>query len=122
MKGIGYGMIVVCSYFCIYFAVLIAYVLFYLFYSFTSRLSFSHCENDWNTNNCTVRDGTQNKTNGSLTTTPSEEFFYRNVLRMSEGIENMGLPDWRLTLLLLACWVMTLIGLIKVGFCSLCRN
>ena len=118
MKGIGYGMIVVSGYICVYFAVLIAYVLFYLIFSFTSRLPFSHCDNAWNTPNCTIRDGTRNLTNGSTTTTtttrtPSEEFFYRNVLGLSDGIEDLGLPEWRLTLLLLACWAITLVGLIK---------
>ena len=49
----------------------------------------------------------------SYTTTPSEEFFYRNVLRMSDGIDSFGLPDWRLVLLLILTWAMTLVGLIK---------
>merc|ERR1719414_782510 len=118
MKGIGYGMVVVSAYICVYFAVLIVYVLFYLFHSFTARLPFAHCGNAWNTVACAVRDGSsvlvnETTTSNSSFTTPSEEFFYRNVLHMSEAIEDFGLPDWRLVLLLFACWTMTLIGLIK---------
>ena len=118
MKGIGYGMVVVSAYICVYFAVLIVYVLFYLFHSFTARLPFAHCGNAWNTDACAVRDGSsvlvnETTTSNSSFTTPSEEFFYRNVLHMSEAIEDFGLPDWRLVLLLFACWTMTLIGLIK---------
>ena len=135
MKGIGYGMVVVSAYVCIYFAVLIAYVLFYLIHSFSAKLPFSHCDNAWNTKNCTVRDGSANVVQANLSflnetlrfnatssnaafaaaaqSTSSEEFFYGHVLRMSGGIEEFGLPDWRLSLLLLLTWAMTLFGLIK---------
>ena len=66
MKGIGYGMVVVSAYVCIYFAVLIAYVLFYLIHSFSAKLPFSHCDNAWNTKNCTVRDGSANVVQANL--------------------------------------------------------
>jgi SNF family Na+-dependent transporter len=34
-------------------------------------------------------------------------------ITISDGIEDLGLPEWRLTLLLLLCWTLTCLGLIK---------
>jgi len=119
MKGLGYGMVTVSTYICIYFAVLISYILFYFFASFTSELPWIHCNNTWNTENCALRahhyalNGTVEDTTGPKLTTPTEEYFFGNVLNLSGSIDDFGLPEWRLTLLLLLCWALTCLGLIK---------
>lgn len=50
--GIGVGYSVLNSLVCIYYNVIIALSLYYLFGSFTSNLPWATCGNPWNTANC----------------------------------------------------------------------
>lgn len=54
-KGIGHSMVLVSLYICIYFAVIIAYVVHYIFASFSKDLPWESCNNEWNSVHCTVR-------------------------------------------------------------------
>lgn len=64
----------------IYYNMIIAYVLFYLFASLTSTLPWEHCGNWWNTDLCLEHRGSKNG-NGALplnltsTVSPSEEYW-----------------------------------------------
>lgn len=64
----------------IYYNMIIAYVLFYLFASLTSNLPWEHCGNWWNTDLCREHQGSRNG-NGALalnlssTVSPSEEYW-----------------------------------------------
>lgn len=51
-KGVGYAMVIVSWLIGLYYNVIIAHVLFYLFASFTSELPWKHCNNEWNTPSC----------------------------------------------------------------------
>ena len=76
-------------YVVIYYIVILAWAFFYMFYSFTNTLPWSHCNNDWNTAACYVgkklipynvtMNGTLNYTTEYLhlknTTTPINEFW-----------------------------------------------
>ena len=91
-------MLIVCGLVTLYYNVIIAYTLFYLFASFTSDVPWRTCGNEWNTPNCTVFYKKQNVTlnetglveeegnytytlnetslsNVSYATRPSEEYF-----------------------------------------------
>ena len=74
MLGIGYASIAVLVWISIYYNVILAWVLFYLFHSFQSKLPWSHCNNEWNTPNCVDNaeegdnDGTLNNTFANVTT------------------------------------------------------
>lgn len=48
-SGLGYCTLVVITFVTIYYMVVIAWSLFYLFASFTSELNFGKCSNDFNT-------------------------------------------------------------------------
>ncbi|CAF89873.1 unnamed protein product, partial [Tetraodon nigroviridis] len=48
---------------------------------------------------------TLNVTSGNLTTSSVTEFWERQVLSMSGGIEELGKVQWELLLCLLACWM-----------------
>lgn len=52
LTGVGYAMVIVSWLIGLYYNVIIAHVLFYLFASFTSELPWKHCNNEWNTPSC----------------------------------------------------------------------
>ena len=76
-------MVIVSAIVCIYYNVIVAWTIYYLFMSFRAVLPWSHCQNTWNTENCVDSFGdTLNKTainattgNSSKLTTASEEFW-----------------------------------------------
>ncbi|KAK7096784.1 sodium- and chloride-dependent glycine transporter 1-like [Littorina saxatilis] len=51
-KGVGIGMVMVSSIVCIYYNVIIAWTIYYLFMSFRATLPWSHCNNAWNSDTC----------------------------------------------------------------------
>ncbi|ESO97683.1 hypothetical protein LOTGIDRAFT_104165, partial [Lottia gigantea] len=51
-KGLGYGMVISSWLISLYYNVIIAHTLFYLYSSFTSQLPWISCNNTWNTENC----------------------------------------------------------------------
>jgi len=131
-KGIGYGMVIISGIVCIYYNVIITWALYFLFNSFRSTLPWSTCDNWWNTENCMYyvpANGTnatmsELATNGEMgmnatiapraqRTTPSEEFWERNVLQMSDGIEDMGGIRWELFGCLALSWVIVFLCLIR---------
>ena len=50
--GIGIGYVVLNALVCVYYNVIIAISLYYLFGSFTKLLPWGHCGNPWNTEFC----------------------------------------------------------------------
>ena len=52
VAGVGIGYIVLNALVCIYYNVIIALSLYYLFGSFQAVLPWSTCDNEWNTENC----------------------------------------------------------------------
>ncbi|CAG2201374.1 unnamed protein product [Mytilus edulis] len=85
MKGIGYAMVIVSAIFCIYFNVMMGYVLYFLYHSLTSVLPWSTCDNEWNTEFCYISQTTNTSTSnissitgnntGDLKMSSSEEFW-----------------------------------------------
>ena len=58
MTGVGYGMVLVSGIVCIYYNLILAWALYYMAMSFTTRqLPWSDCNNDWNTEHCVQRSG-----------------------------------------------------------------
>ena len=47
--GIGWGMLIISSFTCIYYNVPIAWCFYYLFSSFTKEIPWATCDNEWNT-------------------------------------------------------------------------
>ncbi|CAC5362095.1 Sodium- and chloride-dependent neutral and basic amino acid transporter B(0+),Sodium- and chloride-dependent taurine transporter,Sodium-dependent noradrenaline transporter,Sodium-dependent proline transporter,Sodium-and chloride-dependent glycine transporter 1,Sodium-dependent neutral amino acid transporter SLC6A17,Sodium- and chloride-dependent GABA transporter 3,Sodium- and chloride-dependent betaine transporter,Sodium-dependent dopamine transporter,Sodium-and chloride-dependent GABA transporter 1,Sodium len=142
LKGIGYGTLIASGIYCTYVNVIISWVLYFLYQSFTSVLPWSHCNNDWNTINCQdthsssgIQNGTvynssfgiQNGTaynssygiqNGTVTTnatkkTASEEFWTHKVLQITDGIENIGGIRLELLMCLFVAWIIVFLCLCK---------
>ncbi|XP_078524472.1 sodium-dependent noradrenaline transporter [Lissotriton helveticus] len=120
-KGVGYAVILIALYVGFYYNVIIAWSLYYLFSSFTSKLPWTSCGNKWNSPNCTD----PKLLNGSLLSngtkyskykiTPAAEFYERGVLHLHEssGIHDLGLPRWQLTLCLLVVVIILFFSLWK---------
>ncbi|KAM6343567.1 sodium- and chloride-dependent glycine transporter 1 isoform 1-T3 [Alca torda] len=123
-KGVGYGMMVVSTYIGIYYNVVICIAFYYFFVSMTRVLPWTYCSNAWNTPDCVgVLDGNvSSRAALNLTrflnttqkrTSPSEEYWRRYVLDLSDDIGNLG--EVRLPLLgcLGVSWVVVFLCLIK---------
>nr|XP_031526401.1 sodium- and chloride-dependent GABA transporter 2 [Vicugna pacos] len=106
-EGIGYASQVIVILLNVYYIVVLAWALFYLFSSFTVDLPWGSCRHDWNTEHCVEFQ----RTNGSLNvtsenaTSPVIEFWERRVLKISDGIQHLGALRWELALCLLLAWV-----------------
>ncbi|XP_062473283.1 sodium- and chloride-dependent glycine transporter 1 isoform X3 [Pezoporus occidentalis] len=121
-KGVGYGMMVVSTYIGIYYNVVICIAFYYFFVSMTRVLPWTYCSNAWNTPDCVgVLDGNlSSRAAFNLTlnatqkrTSPSEEYWRKYVLDLSDDIGNLG--EVRLPLLgcLGVSWVVVFLCLIK---------
>uniref|UniRef100_A0A4W4HIZ4 Transporter n=1 Tax=Electrophorus electricus TaxID=8005 RepID=A0A4W4HIZ4_ELEEL len=110
-SGIGYASIVIVSLLNIYYIVILAWGLYYLFQCFRPELPWASCNNPWNTANCVEDTHRKNKTiwaaiNATNFTSPVTEFWERNVLSISDSIEDVGPIKWELALCLLAVWII----------------
>ncbi|XP_052795019.1 uncharacterized protein LOC128228029 isoform X2 [Mya arenaria] len=173
-KGVGYAMVVTVAIICVYYNIVNAWALHYLFSSFSASLPWASCDNPWNTDacrlnryevtNCSLVNATyilssdtendncsqylldcmhatnqsafpkENTTvciewledqhgeaiylpeRQSLMATlkdPSAEYFYNEVLNISDGLHEMGGVQWQLALYLLLCWVIVFLCLVR---------
>ncbi|CAI9734865.1 sodium- and chloride-dependent glycine transporter 1-like [Octopus vulgaris] len=135
-KGIGVGMVIVSGIVCVYYNVIIAWTLYYLFMSFRSTLPWSTCGNSWNTkycveddhNNASALNGTSNENgtysifqnvsvaqvfNHSMRVSASEEYWENQVLKITSGIEIPGVIRWELLLFLIFAWLIVFLCLFK---------
>uniref|UniRef100_UPI00398F8496 sodium-dependent noradrenaline transporter n=1 Tax=Pristiophorus japonicus TaxID=55135 RepID=UPI00398F8496 len=120
-KGVGYAVILIALYVGFYYNVIIAWSLYYLFSSFTSDLPWVHCNNYWNSPNCTDPKLLNTSILGNGTKyskykiTPAAEYYERGVLHLHEsaGIHNLGLPRWQLSLCLLVVVIILYFSLWK---------
>ncbi|KAM4027068.1 sodium-dependent dopamine transporter [Anomaloglossus baeobatrachus] len=114
-KGVGFTVILISLYVGFFYNVIIAWAIHYLFSSFTSELPWIHCNNSWNSLNCS--ETKYNSFNGSgfsdindsYKVTPAAEYFERGVLHLHEsaGIHDLGLPRWKLT----SCLIVVIVFL-----------
>ncbi|KAF4072597.1 hypothetical protein AMELA_G00264810 [Ameiurus melas] len=109
--GIGYASIVIVSLLNIYYIVILAWGLYYLLQCLQRELPWARCHHSWNTPNCVEDTIRKNKTlwlSANITnfTSPVTEFWERNVLSLSSGIDEVGELKWDLALCLLAVWVI----------------
>uniref|UniRef100_A0AAR2KZE1 Transporter n=1 Tax=Pygocentrus nattereri TaxID=42514 RepID=A0AAR2KZE1_PYGNA len=108
-EGLGYGTQVIVSLLNCYYIIVLAWAIFYLYYSFSWDLPWSSCCNSWNLDTCMEFQRKNDSANFTLTanaTSPVIEFWERRVLRLSPGIDQMGSVNWDLALCLLIAWIM----------------
>ncbi|CAD5120558.1 DgyrCDS9124 [Dimorphilus gyrociliatus] len=127
-KGVGVAMMSVGLMVALSYCILMSYILFFFFASM-GPLPWKDCANSWNTNKCITSNIFANSTlleqiikDRNITRaeikTPSEEYFYNQVLKSSSGLDEPGGIVWQLALCLLLAWVIVFVVLLK-GISSL---
>uniref|UniRef100_A0A3P9HH80 Transporter n=1 Tax=Oryzias latipes TaxID=8090 RepID=A0A3P9HH80_ORYLA len=101
-EGIGYGSQVVVLYTGVYYIIILAWTLLYLFSSFGSELPWVSCNNSWNTDSCFQHSHNQTGNTSSSVV----EFWERRILGLSYGIDEIGSIRWDLALCLLLAWIL----------------
>lgn len=167
-KGIGYANIIIGSYMCIYYNIIVTYSLHYFLSSLRSVLPWADCSNPWNTCACRTNivennfssfinsvavpsledfEGLFNDTkpqcrpnitelyteigrvwdtdkawinshlhhmfNHTYLKTPSEEYFFNRVLKITSGIDETGGIQWELAVCLFISWTIIFLVLIR---------
>ncbi|CAM4577605.1 unnamed protein product [Leuciscus chuanchicus] len=108
-EGIGYAGQLILLYSCMSYIIILAWALFYLFFSFSAQLPWASCDNTWNTDDCVnlaTRNLTLNRTSRIDSTPAATEFWERRVLALSGGIEEIGKINWEILLCLFAMWII----------------
>ncbi|NWY47249.1 S6A11 protein, partial [Sylvia atricapilla] len=90
-EGIGYATQVIEAHLNVYYIIILAWAIFYLFNCFTTELPWASCGHEWNT-------GTTSAETGTVKILP--------MLAISDGIEHIGNLRWELALCLLAAWTI----------------
>ncbi|KAL5005876.1 hypothetical protein ScPMuIL_017034 [Solemya velum] len=119
MKGVGFTMVLSTSVIAIYYNVIIAHCIYFLFASMTSELPWASCTNDWNSCSCLALDSNAtrphclNMTDIVRNVSPSAEYYYNHVIQETGGIEDPGVVRWELALSLLLAWTIVFVVLLK---------
>uniref|UniRef100_H2ZYV9 Transporter n=1 Tax=Latimeria chalumnae TaxID=7897 RepID=H2ZYV9_LATCH len=102
-KGVGFTVILISLYVGFFYNVIIAWAVYYLFSSFTTELPWVHCNNTWNSLNCSdtwasnTTDGYNMVLNDSQKTTPAAEYFDRGrclSLKHSINLHGLCILQW----------------------------
>ncbi|XP_041979287.1 sodium-dependent proline transporter-like [Aricia agestis] len=106
LKGAGYAAVVLNVIAIVYFSTIMSYPILYIYHSFQSPLPWQSCDNEWNTEKCSlISSNSSSVMNGSITT-PEDEFFHIRLLRLSPVIYHLGGIVWPLFWSNVICWVI----------------
>jgi len=127
-KGLGVSMVVLSVVLCLYYNIVIAISIYFLFASMTSDLLWTSCGNEWNTCACRTHDMPRElpdplmwfKTVGLNCTglnetikSSSEEYYFNKVLQITPSMSEIGVVNWELTLCNLLAWMIIAVVLVK---------
>ncbi|XP_011633124.1 LOW QUALITY PROTEIN: sodium- and chloride-dependent glycine transporter 1 [Pogonomyrmex barbatus] len=142
LRGLGYGMVLISSVVMLYYNLIIAWTLYYMFASLIGgwELPWSKCEKEWSSEDCFMPDTAEacvsqnaiyfkgkclNSTQitamgliienvtGAIRRPPAEEYFHNHVLGISSGIEETGLIRPSMAACLFLAWIIVFLCLSK---------
>ncbi|CAH8672681.1 unnamed protein product [Schistosoma margrebowiei] len=116
-QGIGYACTLINFFLNCYYTVIMAWAFHFIFSSFTSQLPWTRCDQSWNTpacrvftnqpiNSSTIENTTHISNISLITVDATTEYWERRVLKISDGIHDIGTVQWDLALCLLLTWVI----------------
>ncbi|KAL9952411.1 hypothetical protein ACROYT_G039661 [Oculina patagonica] len=103
-SGIGFAMIMVSFLVSIYYNVILAWSIYYLYNSFKTDIPWVGCHHAWNTDKCYELNTTS--TTNTTAVSSSKEFLTHNVLEMTNGIDEPGDVNLKLAACLFVAWVL----------------
>ncbi|KAL9950885.1 hypothetical protein ACROYT_G043456 [Oculina patagonica] len=122
LKGLGIVTVITSFFISVYYNVVIAWSLNYLYHSFAPDVPWKSCDNYWNTATCSEAWGNFTSNCTSIgqplnctikLTSPSEEFWERYILLLSSGIDEPGEIRLPLAASLLIAWLAVFCCLYK---------
>ncbi|XP_067649956.1 sodium-dependent dopamine transporter-like isoform X2 [Haliotis asinina] len=131
-RGIGMGQVVINLLYAAFYSALLAWICYYLYYSFSTNIPWAHCDNPWNTPTCIsnneddtfaaaanaskviynsspLANGTKHM-NGM---TSAEEFWKFRVLEITDSLEHFGDMRWPICGCLVIIYVLVYLFLFQ---------
>ncbi|XP_054288933.1 sodium- and chloride-dependent transporter XTRP3-like [Macrosteles quadrilineatus] len=107
LAGIGISSAVVSFNVALYYNTIIAWCLFYFVQSFQSELPWSECPNKY------FENGTYLPEPECVASTPTQYFWYRTTLMVSEDIDHPRAFNWKIAFALVIAWILVYMCMIK---------
>lgn len=107
LGGIGISSAVVSFNVALYYNTIIAWCLFYFVQSFQSELPWSECPNVY------FENGTYTPEPECVASTPTQYFWYRTTLMVSEDIDTPQAFNWKIAFALVIAWILVYMCMIK---------
>ncbi|XP_037704009.1 sodium-dependent neutral amino acid transporter B(0)AT2 [Choloepus didactylus] len=106
LGGIGFASCIVCYFVALYYNVIIGWSLFYFSQSFQQPLPWDQCPLVKNSSHTLIEPECEK-------TSATTYYWYREALNISNSISESGGLNWKMTVSLLAAWVMVCLAMIK---------
>lgn len=107
LAGIGISSAVVSFNVALYYNTIIAWCLFYFVQSFQSKLPWSECPNVY------FKNGSYISEPECVVSSPTQHFWYRETLMISEDINSPESFNWKIALALIIAWVLVYLCMMK---------
>lgn len=132
VKGMGYGMVIMCMMWLVYYQAYFGWTIYYLAASFSWPLPWASCNSTWNTDNCVVTVTAENlnvtdqnheytnltqiyniTANFTKPTSAAEEYWRYNVLQISDGINDLAGLRWQIVVTYVVGWLVVYLCCIR---------